>query len=365
MRQALRMLGGYLVLHLLFFLYINFRHSTPYSRYSNSYSRYSTSYSRHATPYSRYSTSYSKYSSPYNTTVIDAAPHNSTRVTSRATGDVPVTAKSSNSSEEELDDLHKFLSLPLVNNFSSSYIYNRQNVCGLATPGVGLPVHRDVHLLFVIPSAPGNARRRDKVRASGLYSYAKNPANKAAVLFFIGAPDPLKNSSASIQLGIDSEVRLHQDIVQLEFTDVYKNILVKAVSMLRWAAEFCSSAKYVIRTDDDVRINVTKLVKAVQEVGGQKDNFILAGYLAVNYWVFRDKNSKYFISKKEYPHAKWPPFALGGLIGYPLKTVRLLYEATLRVKRVWLDDVFVTGICAKKVGAVLVQHDLFKFKHGW
>ena len=55
---------------------------------------------------------------------------------------------------------------------------------------------------------------------------------------------------------------------------------------------------------------------------------------------------------------------LGGLLGYPACTVTLLYQATLRVKAVWLDDVYVTALCAREVGAELVVDDDFSAMHG-
>ena len=72
---------------------------------------------------------------------------------------------------------------------------------------------------------------------------------------------------------------------------------------------------------------------------------------------------KYVVPYEDYPFPKWPPYALGGLLGYPLKTVRLLYEASLRVKTVWLDDVYITGICARFVNVTLVHDSNFVFDH--
>ena len=60
------------------------------------------------------------------------------------------------------------------------------------------------------------------------------------------------------------EVEKYGDIVQENFTDIYSNIRLKAVSMLRWAASYCPTATYVIRTDDDVVVSVNSILKSIQ-----------------------------------------------------------------------------------------------------
>ena len=75
--------------------------------------------------------------------------------------------------------------------------------------------------------------------------------------------------------------------------------------------------------------------------------------------VERDNRSKYFVSEEEFPAKTFPTFALGGLLGYPLKTVILLYEAALRVETLWLDDVYITGLCARRINATVLDDSIF------
>lgn len=256
----------------------------------------------------------------------------------------------------------EFLSKPQINNFSSTYIHRQEFACDVHNK---TNLHSQIDIMFVVPSAIINTKRRQNIRASELYSFAHNPANRARLLFFLGSPDPTKPNAVNIQKTIDAEVKQHGDIVQESYTDVYRNILLKAVAMLRWASTFCTTANYVIRTDDDVRINVARLVSAIHQIGQKRSHFILAGRM-----VYRQtgmarvpRGGKYSVSKEDYPNSTWPEFALGGLLGYPIPTVRLLYEASLRLRPVWLDDVFITGMCGSKVNATLVTHPDFNFKH--
>ena len=47
--------------------------------------------------------------------------------------------------------------------------------------------------------------------------------------------------------------------------DTYTNLTLKTVMGLKWGAIFCPQAKYVMKTDDDIFINVPLLHRALQE----------------------------------------------------------------------------------------------------
>ncbi|CAL1538674.1 unnamed protein product [Lymnaea stagnalis] len=248
-------------------------------------------------------------------------------------------------------NLTRFLSQPVVNDHNFEFIRNPIDACaGSAPPEV----------LFVIPSAPGNSEKRDRVRKGALGAYAREPSNNATVLFFTGTPD-CSEDWALQQAHIDDEFHLHGDIVQENFPDVYRNIRLKAVSMLRWAVTYCKHAKYVIRTDDDVVVNVKQIVSVVRQKHRDHLEFVIG--VVKDDWKPARNKGKYHMSVEEYPDPLYPPFALGGLLGYPLTSVALLYQAALRVKPIWLDDVYITGICASKVGVTLLRDPNFKFTH--
>ncbi|CAL1538680.1 unnamed protein product [Lymnaea stagnalis] len=238
------------------------------------------------------------------------------------------------------------LAQPIINDHNFEYIHNPRNACSNSPTDV----------LVTVPSAPGNWEKRMKVRNSSRGDYVRDQGNRARLLFFVG------KGNSSEQDRIDEEVARFGDIVQETFDDVYKNIRLKAVSMLKWTSAFCQGADFVIRADDDVKINLMGLVAVLKRTALRHEHFIL-GRVKVEDDPARDPNSKYFLSRAEYPRRKLPRYALGGLLGYPVRTVTLLYQAALRTKPVWLDDVFITGICAPKVGVELLSDPSFDFTH--
>ncbi|KAH9495591.1 hypothetical protein Btru_014727 [Bulinus truncatus] len=248
---------------------------------------------------------------------------------------------------EDKKSFISFLFQPVINDHNFEYLLNPTTTC----------LNSRTDFLIVVPSAPGNFQKRLDMRRGECGKYAGNAKNHAKLLFFIG-----RTNSAENQSRIDAEYNAFHDIVQESFEDVYKNIRYKAVSMLRWASTFCQRAMYVIRNDDDVSINMTSVTESLRRISLTYSNFI-AGRMRVNDRPARNVNNKAYLPVGEYPAPSLPPFALGGLLGYPMLTVELLYQAALRVKPIWLDDVYITGICAQKVGAKLLNDSAFIFTH--
>ncbi|KAK6959236.1 beta-1 3-galactosyltransferase 1 [Biomphalaria glabrata] len=249
--------------------------------------------------------------------------------------------------KEDKKSILSFIAQPIINNHSFSYLHNPDKTCVNAT----------TEILIVVPSAPGNFENRLNIRYSDYINFTRNAENKARLLFFLG-----QTKSDEMQSKIDGESAAYEDIVQESFEDVYQNIRYKAVSMLKWANTFCPQAQYVIRSDDDVLVNLSAVTGSLKATHKNFSNFIL-GRVRFHDAPTRNKKEKYYLSEQEYPERWFPPFALGGLLGYPMLTVKLLYQAALREKPIWLDDVFITGICAPKVGVRLINESSFAFMH--
>ena len=267
----------------------------------------------------------------------------------------------------------QFLKSPILNPHEYGYYHNPEVTC----------LVDKTEILFVVPSAPDNFYRRKLVRESPLNNWVKGYRSdlniqrhaddiedkpiRASLLFFVAFPRFVGTATHDVQKLVNAEARQNRDIVQSDFIDIYHNVRLKHVMMLKWAATYCSNATYVIRVDDDALVDPDQIVRTIYKIGRNHNNFVL-GNIKTGYDVYRgaeeDPNkSKYAVSYGEYSGSKWPPFALGGLLGYPVVTVRLLYEASLRVKAVWLDDVYITGICARAVNVTLLDHPRFTFKH--
>ncbi len=60
---------------------------------------------------------------------------------------------------------------------------------------------------------------------------------------------------------LESEALEYKDIIQFGFEDVYYNLTLKHIALIRWAHRKCYEAKYILKTDDDVIVNIKYLTK--------------------------------------------------------------------------------------------------------
>ncbi|XP_059179587.1 beta-1,3-galactosyltransferase 1-like [Physella acuta] len=245
----------------------------------------------------------------------------------------------------------KLLTRPVITTHDYSYIHNPKDEC----------IRRKIDVVLAVPSAPDNFEFRMKTREGLKGSYSHERSNNATLLFFLGRSDH-HNKSRRFQVQINMEMRRFGDIVQDNFIDAYKNLTLKTVSVLKWVSTFCSRAKYVIKSDDDVGIKVAIAINALQRYRKNYGNFILGRWNTMNI-VQRNPAVKNYVSPDEYKPATFPPHVLGGAMGFPVTTAKLLYEAALRIPRVWLDDVFLSGICAPLVNVPVFMDADFDFKH--
>jgi len=58
------------------------------------------------------------------------------------------------------------------------------------------------------------------------------------------------------EAAIADEIRRYGDVVQADFVDDYSNNTLKMMSSLKWAVRHCSSAQYVLFSDDDFYVSV-------------------------------------------------------------------------------------------------------------
>ena len=61
---------------------------------------------------------------------------------------------------------------------------------------------------------------------------------------------------AGRQRRLEEESSQHGDLVQGDFLDTYHNLSYKAVMGNLWVAEFCSQAEFVVKTDDDMYVDL-------------------------------------------------------------------------------------------------------------
>lgn len=63
---------------------------------------------------------------------------------------------------------------------------------------------------------------------------------------------------------MEEESLHYSDIIQEGFVDSYNNLTLKSVMMLKWVVSNCHSVWYIMKTDDDMFVNINNLVKLLK-----------------------------------------------------------------------------------------------------
>ncbi|GBP04841.1 Beta-1,3-galactosyltransferase 5 [Eumeta japonica] len=198
--------------------------------------------------------------------------------------------------------------------------------------------HVDGPLLAVIISSdPGNLDRRKAIRQTWGGS-----CDTTKVVFLFG-----ETENTTVARTVQMESATFRDIVQGNFIDSYRNMTYKHMMGLKWATHHCPTARYVLKTDDDLFVNMGALRIFLMDklLPRQTKNRIFCEVLS-NVGVIRNVSSKWMVTMKEYPEDRYPKYCSGFSVLYTRDVVPQLLKASQNIPLFWVDDVYITGMLA-------------------
>ncbi|NXB73248.1 B3GL1 acetylgalactosaminyltransferase, partial [Donacobius atricapilla] len=211
-------------------------------------------------------------------------------------------------------------------------------------------------LVILVASSPGDVRARQAIRITW-GSRDSWWGQRVLTLFLLGQDTRREDGAAA--LSVEDESVLYGDIIRQDFADTYENLTLKTIMAFQWLSEFCSSARFVMKTDADVFINTANLVKFLLQLNSSENVF--TGYPLIENSAFRGRDRKRFISYEEYPFQLYPPYCSG--LGYILdgKLALRTYELMGHVRPLKFEDVYV-GICLNLLNVnVTIPEDAEQF----
>lgn len=160
---------------------------------------------------------------------------------------------------------------------------------------------RRLALLVGIFSTGNNFERRMALRRSWMQYKAVRSGN-VAVRFIIGFH---KNSEVNLDLWKEAEA--YGDIQLMPFVDYYSLISLKTIAICILGTKILP-AKYIMKTDDDAFVRIDEVLSSLKD---KPNDGLLYGLIAFLSSPHRDKESKWFVSNKEWPKDSYPPWAHG------------------------------------------------------
>ncbi|XP_058987360.1 uncharacterized protein LOC101894606 [Musca domestica] len=204
-------------------------------------------------------------------------------------------------------------------------------------------------LLILITSAQTHTEARLAIRQTWGHFGTRRDVSTA---FILG-----RTTNATINEALTQENMIYGDLIRGHFIDSYNNLTLKTLSSLEWVDNHCPKAKYILKTDDDMFINVPKLLQFLD--AHAKDKRVIYGRLAKKWKPIRNKKSKYYISTGQFNAAVFPPFTTGPAYVLTSDIVHELYVRSLHQVYLKLEDVFTTGIVAQQLGIKRVHVNEF------
>ncbi|XP_053659199.1 beta-1,3-galactosyltransferase 5-like [Anopheles marshallii] len=195
----------------------------------------------------------------------------------------------------------------------------------------------DVTLLILVTSAPTHREQRLAIRQSwGHYGSRRD----ISIGFIVGQTD-----DARIEDQLAAESYMYSDLIRGNFIDSYRNLTLKTISLLEWTKLHCPNASFLLKTDDDMFINVPKLLQFMEAHGNQRRTIF--GRLAKKWKPIRNKKSKYYVSPEQYYPPVFPPFTTGPAYLLTADIINEMFDKSLSQTYLKLEDVYTTGIVAQ------------------
>lgn len=198
---------------------------------------------------------------------------------------------------------------------------------------------RELKVLVLITSAPDHQKHRLAVRQTwGHFGVRRD----VVLAFMVG-----RTLNGDTQANLDRENDLYGDIIQANFIDHYSNLTLKTISMFEWVKTYCSESHFVLKTDDDMFINMPLLISFVDSKSTEQR--VLYGRMAKGWKPVRNKKSKYYIDASTYSRTRYPDFLTGPAYLFTSDVVEDIYHKTLDTTFFPLEDVLVTGIVGESL----------------
>ncbi|KAK7477600.1 hypothetical protein BaRGS_00031148 [Batillaria attramentaria] len=198
-----------------------------------------------------------------------------------------------------------------------------------------------VEIIFLIVTSFKARMRRDAVRQTWASITQNNTSSYRHVFLFGTTPD------GAVMKRVREESRQFRDVLVSDFLDSYRNLTLKTLMGLRWAATRCRHAKFFMKVDDDVWVNTANLKAALARKGKALQQN-LGGMCRTWTTVIRDPKSKWYVSREYFPY-EYPSYCVGFAYVGGLGVAEGIAAVSQDTPFFFMEDVYV-GFCLEAAG---------------
>lgn len=252
-------------------------------------------------------------------------------------------ATMSSASTIQLNTLPKNDHEKLIDLKNFEYLMNPKSCNDLVKPPV---------IVVLIHSAPDNFNKRQTIRETwGKFD------SRSLLLFLLG-----NVNSSTLQHKLYLENQINGDMVQGNFRDSYRNITYKHVMAFKWFVYECPKARFLLKTDDDVFVNLPLLFSILENSSlplhqQLQRNRLIYCHMIERAKVKRSYRSKWRVAYAEYSGRYFPHSCPGFSILYSADSILPLYFEAQKLPYFWIDDVHITGTVASNLNMSITPFD--------
>uniref|UniRef100_A0A3B4XNW8 Hexosyltransferase n=1 Tax=Seriola lalandi dorsalis TaxID=1841481 RepID=A0A3B4XNW8_SERLL len=245
-------------------------------------------------------------------------------------------------------------------------LINQPGMCRRQNSSFGLDTPM---LLMAVKSQVGNFENRQAIRETwGRSGLVRGESIKKGGLvhtvFLLGRQDSSTGPHPDLNNLLNLENQKYGDILQWDFRDTFFNLTLKDLLFWHWLQQYCPTAIFVFKGDDDVFVRTDALLdylnKQLEEQNllrartNETSMNLFVGDVINNAMPNREPSTKYYIPERFYKGG-YPPYAGGGGVVYSGSLALRLKEVSQRVRLFPIDDVYL-GMCLHRLGLAPSHH---------
>lgn len=210
-------------------------------------------------------------------------------------------------------------------------------------------------VVIVILSARKHFMERHLIRQTYGSKKSINNIQILAVVFMLGSSDESGREQVDFKR-LEAEREQFNDLIMGDFVDTYRNLTRKSIMAYEWLTTFCQEAQIVVKTDDDVLVNVFKLTEELNALSlAQLQAPIFWCAVHYNETAITDVKSQFRILPNEFPHNIFPDHCAGlgyitnmGVIGRIINEISSSFLGRVSTH----EDVFMTGVVPERINSI-------------
>ena len=208
----------------------------------------------------------------------------------------------------------------------------------------------ELTLLIVVCSHPSHVHLRQTIRDTWAEGGKDN--SSVRVIFLTG----MANNWTDI---IRRENIFHQDILEIDVMESYRNLSNKLMQGMKWIAKNVPNTRFYMKCDDDVYINIAYLLTML--ANGIIDQREILGALSAGAKVIRDPRDAWSVSFAKYSLPTFPPYVTGGGYVMSMAALKSLLAVPVITPSIHLEDVYITGLLAARANIRHVDNSGFSY----